>query len=49
MYKAFLRPNIDYCDFIYDQPQNESFCNNLEKLQYNAALAINGAIKGHLN
>ena len=46
MYKAFLRPNIDYCDFIYDQPQNESFCNNLEKLQYNAALAINGAIKG---
>ena len=28
-YKAFLRPNIDYCDFIYDQPHNESFCNNL--------------------
>ena len=32
IYKAFIRPNIDYCDFIYDQPHNESFCNNLEKL-----------------
>ena len=46
IYKAFLRPNIDYCDFTYDQPHNESICNNLEKLQYIAALAITGAIKG---
>ena len=43
--KAFIRPNIDYCDFFYDQPHNESHCNNLEKLQYNAAIAITGAIK----
>ena len=41
-----MRPNIDYCDFIYDQPHNEGFCDNLEKIQYNAALAITGAIKG---
>ena len=40
IYKAFIRPNIGYCDFIYDQPHNETFCNNLEKLQYNAALAM---------
>ena len=41
IYKVFIRPNIDYCDFIYDQPHNESFCNNLEKVQCNnAALAI---------
>ena len=40
IYKAFIRPNIDYCDFIYDQPRNGSFCNNLEKPQYNAALAM---------
>ena len=46
IYKAFIRPNIDYCDFINDQPPNESFCNNLDELQYNAALAITGAIKG---
>ena len=46
IYEAFIRPNIDYCEFINDQPHNESFCNNLEKLQYNAALAITDAIKG---
>ena len=41
IYKVFIWPNIDYCDFIYDQPHNESFCNNLEKVQCNnAALAI---------
>ena len=43
--KAFIIPNIDYCDFIYDQTSNESFYNNLKKLQYNAALTITGAIK----
>ena len=45
-YKSFVRPNVDYCYFIYDQPYNESSSNNLEKLQYNAALAITGALKG---
>ena len=28
IYKAFLRPLIDYGDIIYDQPQNESFVKN---------------------
>ena len=46
IYKAFIRPNNDYCNFIYDQFHSESFYNNLEKLQYIAALAITGAIKG---
>ena len=46
IYKSFLRPNVEYCDFIYDQPHDKSFCNNLEKLQYNVALAITGTIKG---
>ena len=45
IYKALIRPNIDYSEFIYDQCHNESFCNNLEKLQYNASLGITGAIK----
>ena len=31
---------------IYDQPNNESFCNLTEKVQHNAALAKTGAIKG---
>ena len=46
IYKAFLRPLIDYGDIIYDQPQNESFCEKLESVQYKVALAITGAIKG---
>ena len=46
IYKAFLRPLIDYGDNIYDQPQNESFCNKIESVQYKVALAITGAIQG---
>ena len=30
IYKSFVRPYLDYGDIIYDQPQNESFCNKLE-------------------
>ena len=44
IYKSIVRPHLDYGDIIYDQPQNESFCNKIERIQYNAALA--GAIRG---
>ena len=30
LYKSFVRPHLDYGDIIYDQPNNESFCNKLE-------------------
>ena len=30
---------------IYDQPNNESFCQQIESVQYNASLVITGAIK----
>ena len=46
IYKSFIRPHLDYGDIIYDQPNNESFCQKLEPYQYNAALAITGAIRG---
>ena len=46
IYEAFLRPLIDYGDIIYDQPQNESFCEKLESVQYKAALAITSVIQG---
>ena len=46
IYKAFLRPLIDYGDIIYDQPNSDSFCEKLESIQYKAALAITGAIQG---
>ena len=41
-----MRPLVDYGDIIYDQPQNESFCNKLESVQYKAAIAIAGARQG---
>ena len=44
--KSFVRPHLDYGDIIYDQPNNESFCNKIEMVPYNAALAITGAIRG---
>ena len=46
IYKAFLRPLIDYGDIIYDKRQNESFSEKLEGVQYKAALAITGMIQG---
>ena len=46
IYKSFVRPHLDYDDVIYDQHCNNSFHQKLESIQYNAALAITGAIRG---
>ena len=46
IYKSFVRPNMDYDNFIYDQPNNDSFCNITKRVQYNSACAIRYAIKG---
>ena len=46
IYKIFLRSHLDYCGVIYDEPRNEKFIDTLESIQYNATLAITGAIKG---
>ena len=46
IYQAFSRPLIDCGDIIYDQPQNDSFSQKLESIQYKAALAITGVIQG---
>ena len=40
IYKAFIRPHLDYCDVIYDKIFNESLHKKLESAQCNAALAI---------
>ena len=42
---SFTRSHLDYGDIVYDRPDNESFISELEQVQYNAALAITGAIK----
>ena len=50
IYKAFIRPHIDYGDVIYDDPSNIKFSQKIESVQYNLfstiALAITGAIRG---
>ena len=43
---SFIRPHLDYSDFIYDQVYNTSFHGKLESLQYVAAVAITAAIRG---
>ena len=46
IYKSFIRSHLDYGDIIYDQAYNVSFHQKIESIQYNAALAITGAIRG---
>ena len=46
IYKAFVRPCLDYGDILYNQAYNMSFHHKLESIQYNACLAITGAIRG---
>ena len=46
IYKSFVRPHLDYGDVIYDQPNNSSLSDKIGSVQYNAVLAITGAIRG---
>ena len=45
IYKTFIRSWLDYADIIYDQAYNSAFDDQLESIQYNACLAITGAIR----
>ena len=46
IYKAFIRPHLDYGDALYDQAFINSFHAKMESIQYNACLAITEAIRG---
>ena len=46
IYKSFIRPHLDYGDIIYSNLVNVPLINKLEKVQYQACLAIAGAIQG---
>ena len=46
IYKSFPRSHLDYGNVIYNHSFKEFFQNKLETVQYNAALAITGAIRG---
>ena len=40
-----MRSHLGYSDVIYDQPENESFIRKIERVQYNVAFFIIGAIR----
>ena len=46
IYKSFIRPHVDSGDIIYHQPNNGSLCQKTESIQYQAGLAITGAVHG---
>ena len=41
-----MRLLLDYGDMIFDQSFNMLFQQKMERIQYNSALAITGAIRG---
>ena len=46
IFKSFVRPHLGYGDVIYDESYNTAFHQKMESIEYNAALAITGAIRG---
>ena len=46
IYKIFICSHFDYTNVVYDQSYKSSFHKKLELIQYNAALAVTGAIWG---
>ena len=46
IYKSFVRPYLNYGDIFYDKPNKKSRNQKIKRIQYNAALAITGTIKG---
>ena len=46
IYKTFIRSNLGCADVVYNQSYKSSFHEKLESIQYNAALAVTGTIRG---
>lgn len=43
IYISFIRPILEYGDFVFDNCTNEQKKNTLEKVQYETALIVTGA------
>ena len=43
---TFVKPHLDSGEIIYEKAYNSSFHQKIESVQYNACLAITGAIRG---
>ena len=46
IYIPFSRHYLDYDDILYDETFNELFHQRIESIQYNAATAVTGTIRG---
>ena len=46
IYKALVRPHLDYSDVLFNQAFNASSHEKLGSIQYNACLALTGRIRG---
>ena len=46
IYKASIRPHLDYGYILFDQTDNSSFDKKLESMQYNGCLVLTGALRG---
>ena len=46
IYKAFVRPHLNYGDVLCGQAFNNSFHAKMESIQYNNSLTFTGAIRG---
>ena len=46
IYKAFVRPHLDYGDVIYHKTYSKTMHRKFESIEYNACLALSGAIIG---
>ena len=44
VYKAFIRPHLGYRDITYDQSYYDSFYQEMESIQHNAALVISNLL-----
>ena len=46
IYKAFVRPHLEYGDVVYDYRGNAYFMQKLKSVQYSASLAITDCFRG---
>ena len=46
IFRSFVKLRLEYDDVLYDQSYNNTFHQKMESVQYNATLAITGAVRG---
>ena len=49
IYKSFVRSDLDYSNLIYDQPNNESFCQQIDNFNIMLPLQSFVLLNEHLD